>query len=304
MAQEVVLRTNMPNLIHRGKVRDTYDLGVGLLLMVATDRISTFDVVHPTGIPFKGLTLARLSTFWFRKTAHIVPNHFIGMADEPEMQRRLKGNPVFVAMTPQIARQAMVIRKAERVNIECVARGYLAGSAWAEYKSSGTACGIAMPKGLLEGSRLPKPVFTPTTKAETGHDENMVYEQVVEMMGSEMAERLEKTTLAIYDFGHDFALSRGIILADTKVEFGIIDGKLSLIDELMTSDSSRFWDKKSYKPGQSQPSFDKQPVRDWGVAQGWNKQPPAPALPPDVVKQTTERYLKAYELLTGQILKI
>lgn len=299
-----LVQTNMPNLVHRGKVRDTYDLGGGLLLMVATDRISTFDVVHPTGIPCKGMALARLSAFWFRKTAHIVPNHFVGMADDPQMQERLKDNPVFKAMSPEIARQAMVIRRAERINIECVARGYLAGSAWAEYQKSGTAFGQPLPKGLLEASKLPAPVFTPTTKAETGHDESMSYDQVVQMVGKELAARLQKTTLDIYSFGHDYALTRGIILADTKVEFGIINGHLALIDELLTSDSSRFWDRSLYSPGQPPPSFDKQPVRDWGVAAGWNKQPPAPALPAEVVAATTSRYLEAYRLLTGEKLII
>ena len=299
-----ILETNLPDLMARGKVRDTYDLGGGLLLMVATDRISTFDAVHPTGIPYKGMVLSHLSAFWFKRTGHIVPNHFIGMADEPEMQEKLKANPVFRAMTPDIARQAMVIRKAQRIDIECVARGYLAGSAWAEYQREGTACGISLPEGLQEGSKLHEPVFTPTTKAETGHDENMTREEVVEMVGEEMTAKLEQTTLAVYNYGHDYALSRGIILADTKVEFGLIDGELALIDELLTSDSSRFWDEKAYQPGRSQSSFDKQPVRDWGVAQGWNKQPPAPALPPDVVSTTTERYLEAYRLLTGEELKV
>ena len=304
MCAEVITQTNLPNLMARGKVRDTYDLGDGLLLMVATDRVSTFDVVHPTGIPYKGMVLSRLSAFWFKRTGHIVPNHFIGMADEPEMREKLKDNPVFRAMTPEIARQAMVIRRAQRIDIECVARGYLAGSAWSEYRREGTACGILLPEGLQEGSRFPEPIFTPTTKAEEGHDENMTREEVVAMVGEEMAKKLEQTTLAVYDYGHDYALSRGIILADTKVEFGLIDGELALIDEVLTSDSSRFWDEKTYKPGRSQPSFDKQPVRDWGVAHGWDKQPPAPALPPDVVSATTERYMEAYRLLTGEELKV
>ena len=304
MCAKVITQTNMPNLVHRGKVRDTYDLGDGLLLMVATDRISTFDVVHPTGIPYKGMVLARLSAFWFQKTRHIVPNHFVGMADDPQVQERLKDNPVFEAMSPEIARQAMVIRRAERIDIECVARGYLAGSAWTEYGKSGTAFGQPLPRGLMEASKLSRPVFTPTTKAETGHDESMSHDQVVQMVGKDMAARLQKATLDIYSLGHDYALTRGIILADTKVEFGIIDGNLALIDELLTSDSSRFWDKASYRPGQSPPSFDKQPVRDWGVAQGWNKQQPAPALPPEVVTATTERYLEAYRLLTGEKLKV
>ena len=300
----VITQTSLPNLVHRGKVRDTYDLGSGLLLMVATDRISTFDVVHPTGVPGKGLVLCRLSAFWFRKTGHIVPNHFLGMADEPQVRARLKDSPVFAAMTPQVARQAMVIRRAQRIDIECVARGYLAGSAWAEYRRDGTACGIPLPQGLLEGGRLPEPVFTPTTKAEEGHDQNMGRDEVVAIVGREMASRLERTTLDIYRYAHDYALSRGIILADTKVEFGLVEGGLILIDELLTPDSSRFWDVKAYRPGRSQPSFDKQPVRDWGVAQGWDKRPPAPALPPDVVSKTTERYLEAYRLLTGEELRL
>jgi len=304
MSANVITETDLPNLVHRGKVRDTYDLGSGLLLMVATDRISTFDVVHPTGIPHKGLVLSRLSAFWFQKTRHTMPSHFVGMADEPEIQERLRDNPVFASATPEIARQAMVIRKARRIDIECVARGYLAGSAWTGYQRQGTACGLSLPPGLLEGSELPEPIFTPTTKAEEGHDQSMTYDQVTEAVGEELASELERTTLALYRYAHDYALPRGIILADTKVEFGLIEGKLALIDELLTPDSSRFWDREAYQPGRSQPSFDKQPVRDWGIAQGWDRESPAPALPPEVVQRTTQRYLRAYRMLTGEELRV
>ncbi|MDP2860547.1 MAG: phosphoribosylaminoimidazolesuccinocarboxamide synthase, partial [bacterium] len=261
--------TNLPNRLYRGKVRDTYDMGDGYLLMVATDRISAFDVVLPTAIPQKGLVLSRMSAFWFRKTAHIIPNHLLGLADEPAVQKRFKGNKLFDQAPPEVARQAMVVRRAQRVNVECIARGYLAGSAWAEYRKEGTACGIPLPKGLQEGSRLPQLLFTPTTKAESGHDENMTREEVVELVGADVTAELEAKTIAVYNYAHDYALSRGIVLADTKMEFGFVDGKLILIDELLTPDSSRFWDRAAYKPGQSQPNYDKQYVRDWLIQSGW-----------------------------------
>lgn len=297
-------QTNLPELLHRGKVRDTFDMGDGYLLMVATDRISAFDVVLPSTIPNKGLVLSRISAFWFQKTGQIVPNHFVGMADDVKMRKQFKANKLFAQVTPDIARQAMVVRRAERINVECIARGYLAGSAYAEYKKQGTASGVPLLGGLQEGSRLPRPLFTPTTKAETGHDENLTRQQLIDMVGSKLASDLEAVTLAVYNFAHDYALGRGIIVADTKVEFGFIDGKLHLIDELLTPDSSRFWDKASYRPGQSQPNFDKQYVRDWLISSGWNREPPAPALPQDVVKRTTERYIEAYHKLTGEELHL
>jgi phosphoribosylaminoimidazole-succinocarboxamide synthase len=299
----VIAQTNYPNLLYRGKVRDTYDLGKGLLLMIATDRISAFDVVLPTAIPHKGLVLSALSAFWFHKTAHIVANHLVGLASEPEVQRQLVGT--LVSQLPKgLARQAMVVKKAQRINVECIVRGYIAGSAWAEYRTSGTACGIKLPAGLKEGSRLAEPLFTPTTKAEKGHDVNMSYSEVERLVGKELARQLKEKSLEVYRFAHEYALPRGIILADTKMEFGLLNGQLILIDELLTPDSSRFWDAASYSPGRSQPNYDKQFVRDWLIESGWNKEPPAPGLPQDVVQKTAERYLEAYRRLTGRRLEL
>ncbi len=298
----MLMETNLPNLSHRGKVRDTYALGNDLLLMVATDRISAFDVVLPSGIPDKGLVLNRMSAFWFEKTRHIVPNHFIRLADAPVPA--LLGDVVLLSdFFPEITRRAMVVERAKRINIECIVRGYIAGSAWAEYHRSQTVWGQPMHAGLLEGESFADPLFTPTTKAEEGHDQQMTFEQVVETVGEELAQQLEEASIAVYNFAHDSALKRGIIIADTKMEFGFIDGRLSLIDELLTPDSSRFWDASGYFPGKSQPNFDKQYVRDWLNAQGWNHEPPAPELPPDVVEKTRQRYLEAYRRITGEELK-
>ena len=293
----MLIETNLPNPLHRGKVRDTYNLGGGRLLMVATDRISAFDVVLPTGIPSKGLVLSQMSAFWFRKTAQLVPNHLIAGASEPGAIP--KDSPVG-QVPPEIARQAMVVRKARRIDIECIVRGYLAGSAWAEYQKQGTIFGESAPKGLLEGQEFHEPIFTPTTKAEEGHDQNISLRQVADMVGSDLAQELEEKSVAVYRFARDYAVQQGIILADTKLEFGFVGDELTLIDEIFTPDSSRFWDAEAYKPGHSQPNFDKQFVRDWLTAQGWNREPPAPHLPPEVVDRTAERYLEAYHRLTGQ----
>lgn len=283
----------LPNLIYRGKVRDTHDLGDGKLLMVATDRISAFDIVLPTAIPDKGPVLCQISAFWFDKTAHLVPNHFI--AADTDRQN--------LDLPEEIARRAMVVKKAERIDIECIVRGYITGSAWSEYKRSGTVSGTPMTKELQEGDRFPEPLFTPTTKAEEGHDENMTWEEVEAMVGKDVADRLSDTSIAVYNFARDYAMERDILIADTKMEFGFIDGELTLIDELLTPDSSRFWDTDGYAPGKSQPNFDKQFVRDWLDQQGWDHEPPAPELPADVVEHTTQRYLEAYRRLTGQSLR-
>ena len=290
-----IAETNLPNLLHRGKVRDTYDLGDGLLLMVATDRISAFDVVLPTPIPEKGVVLAGLSAFWFRQTQHVVPNHLVAMAED---QAALGGRSL-PDMPREVARRAMVVHRAQRVDVECVARGYITGSAWAEYRKSGTVNGEPMPSGLQEGDRFPQPLFTPTTKAETGHDQPISRDELPGVVGEEMARELERLTVAVYQWAHDYALPRGIILADTKVEFGTLNGELILIDELLTPDSSRFWDGAAYEPGQSQPNFDKQYVRDWLTAAGWDREPPAPELPSEVVERSRDRYFEAYRLLTG-----
>ena len=287
-----IMESPLPDLIYRGKVRDTHEMGDGLLLMVATDRISAFDVVMPNGIPDKGAVLCQLSSFWFAQTAGIVPNHLVALAVDRED----------VSASPEIARRSMVVRRAERIDVECVIRGYITGSAWAEYKKSGTVQDLPMQAGLQEGDRFPEPLFTPTTKAEVGHDENMSKQEVEDMVGVETAKLLEETTAKVYMAAHKIALEKGIVIADTKMEFGFIDGKLTLIDELLTPDSSRFWDASGYAPGKSQPNFDKQFVRDWLDSQGWDHEPPAPALPDDVVSKTRERYLEAHTRLTGKSL--
>ncbi len=298
----MVIETPLPGRTHRGKVRDTYDLGNGLLLMVATDRISAFDVVLPTGIPDKGLVLNQISAFWFDRTAHLVPNHLQYLADSPDAGPYLQESTFGPSMTSEIARQAMLVRRAERVDIECIVRGYITGSAWSEYRRQGTVSGRAMEAGLVEGQVFPEPLFTPTTKAVEGHDENMSPQQVLDMVGSELAQKLEETSKVVYQHAHDYAKKQGIILADTKMEFGVLDGQLILIDELLTPDSSRFWDACGYEPGRSQPNFDKQFVRDWLESQGWDHEPPAPELPSDIVNRTTDRYKEAYHRLTGATL--
>ena len=295
----MLIESGLPNQMHRGKVRDTYAINDELLLMVATDRISAFDVVLPTGIPEKGKVLNRISAFWFDKTAHLVPNHLVVLADAANAGEFLSANPDLSGVSPEMASQSMIVKKAERIDIECIVRGYITGSAWAEYRRQGTVSGKPMVEGLVEGMEFPEPLFTPTTKAEEGHDQNMSDQEVEGMVGAEMASRLAEASKSVYKFAHDYARERGIILADTKMEFGLLDGQLILIDELLTPDSSRFWDMEGYAPGKSQPNFDKQFVRDWLVEQGWNQEPPAPELPGDVVTLTTDRYKEAYRRLTG-----
>ena len=285
-----IRQSDLPDLVYRGKVRDTHDLGGGLYLMVATDRISAFDVVLPTTIPDKGAVLSQLSAFWFDKTEHIVPNHYVAMASaRPDL-----------AVPANLARQAMVVNKAKRIDVECVVRGYITGSAWSEYTRHGTVSGILQTEGLREGDKFPQPLFTPTTKAEVGHDENMTYREVEDLVGVEVARRLADTSIEVYSFAHDLAMKKGIIIADTKTEFGFIDGELSLIDELLTPDSSRFWDTEGYAPGKSQPNFDKQFVRDFLNEQGWDHEPPAPPLPDEIVRRTSQRYREAHQRLTGR----
>lgn len=286
-----VMETNLPNRFARGKVRDSYDLS-DRLLIIASDRISAFDVVLPTGIPYKGHVLCQLSAHWFDLSGEVVPNHMVRViedARDPDLPFELP---------PELIGRSMLVRKAERVDIECVARGYLTGSGWSEYKKSGSVCGIRLPEGLVESQKLPQPIFTPTTKADEGHDMPMTYEEVEEFAGKEAANVLKLRTLALYSFMADYALTRGIILADTKFEFGYLDDELILIDEAGTPDSSRFWPADQYEPGRPQPSFDKQYVRDWLSESGWNKEPPPPELPPDVVARTSEKYLEAYRILT------
>ncbi|MBM3156613.1 MAG: phosphoribosylaminoimidazolesuccinocarboxamide synthase [Chloroflexi bacterium] len=299
---EILQESNLPNLYHRGKVRDTYEMGSDRLLIIATDRVSAFDVVMPNGIPDKGIVLNQLSAFWFDKTAHIVPNHMLEVVNDVNWLNRVYGEKVCVSYysyPPYVERRSMIVKKAERIDIECVVRGYLSGSAWAEYKQSGTISGIAMPKGLKESEKLPEPMFTPTTKEATGHDQPITIKQMEKLVGKALTADIMKKSLAIYNYAAEYARTRGIIIADTKMEFGMIEGKLSLIDELLTPDSSRFWDAEKYAPGKSQPSFDKQMLRDWLTDSGWNKEPPAPELPPRIVKETSKRYREAYRRLTG-----
>jgi len=273
----------------RGKVRDIYELG-DQLLIVATDRLSAFDVVLPTPIPDKGPVLTQLSLFWFEKLARVVPNHVIS-ADN------FAG--VLAPYADALQGRAMLVRRTEPVPIECVVRGYLSGSGWKDYQKTGSVCGIALPAGLRESDRLPEPIFTPSTKATSGHDENISFDETVERIGQPLAEKLRDTSLAIYKSAAEFASARGIIIADTKFEFGLVGGELIWIDEALTPDSSRFWPGNQYMPGKPQPSFDKQYVRDYLEKIGWNKQPPAPPLPADVVAATRDKYREAYQRVTG-----
>ena len=278
-------------LIHRGKVRETYEVDKERLLLVATDRLSAFDVVFDQPIPDKGRVLTRLSGWWFRELASLGPTHFL--SDDP-------ADLPAAATGPELDGRVMLVRRAQRIDAECVVRGYLAGSGWAEYQRTGAVVGHRLPEGLREADRLPEPIFTPSTKAEVGHDENITREQLAGMVGAELAAELEERSLALYRAGAERAAQVGLILADTKFEFGWIDGRVALIDEVLTPDSSRFWDGDLYEVGTSPVSFDKQYVRDFVSASGWNKEPPAPALPDDVIAGTRERYVTAYERLTGQ----
>jgi len=299
----VLLETDLPNLYYRGKVRDTYEIDSDKFLLVATDRVSAFDVVLPAGIPDKGIVLNQLSAFWFEKTAHIVPNHMIELVNDVNWLNSTYGEKLcsgYYSFPEYVARRSMVVRKAERIDIECVVRGYLSGSAWAEYQKSGAICGIKLPGGLRDSEQLPEPIFTPTTKAETGHDEPITMEQMRDMIGDALTQEIVDKSMDVYDYAARCARSRGIIIADTKMEFGMVNGNLILIDELLTPDSSRFWDADTYSPGKPQPSFDKQPLRDWLSGSGWNKEPPAPELPLEVVQGTADRYREAYRRITGQ----
>jgi phosphoribosylaminoimidazole-succinocarboxamide synthase len=297
MTSNVVLMTDFKSLKlkGRGKVRDIYDLGEGLLI-VATDRISAFDVVMPNPIPDKGRVLAQLSKFWFNLTREIVPNHIISteVKDFPEDCRPYQ---------EMLRDRSMLVVKTDVLPIECVVRGYLSGSGWVEYQKTGEVCGIPLPKGLVESSKLEEPIFTPATKAEMGlHDENITFEKMEETVGKDLARQLRSLSMAIYKKARDFAEGRGILIADTKMEFGIRDGRVLLIDELLTPDSSRFWPMDDYRPGGSQKSFDKQFLRDYLLSIRWNKTPPAPELPEEVIQKTREKYLEAYERLVGKSL--
>jgi phosphoribosylaminoimidazole-succinocarboxamide synthase len=294
MSSEPVLQVNLPGLakVKSGKVRDIFDLG-DALLFVASDRISAFDCIMPNGIPRKGEVLTQISHFWFDQTESIVPNHRVSRASDPLP-------PKLQPFAAQIARRSMIVKKAQPLAIECVVRGYLAGSGWKEYREHQTVCGIKLPAGLKESSELPEPIFTPATKEETGHDLNIDFAEAARIVGSGVAEQVRSISLKIYSSAREYARKRGIIIADTKFEFGILDGKLILIDEVLTPDSSRFWPADQFQPGRGQPSFDKQFVRDYLETLDWNKTPPAPPLPPDIVTKSQAKYLEAYKRLTGR----
>ncbi len=296
MATAPLLGTAFGGKVHTGKVRELYELSDDRLLMVATDRISAYDVVMPNGIPHKGEVLTRLSAHWFGRTAAVVPNHMVAVLEAGEAAAY--GAPD----DPRLVGRSMVVRKAEPIMVECVVRGYLVGSGWAEYQRSGSVCGIELPEGLQEAQQLIDPLFTPTTKAEEGHDEPMTYEEVEALVGVETANVLKLRSLALYGYAAGVARERGVIIADTKFEFGWLDGEITLIDEALTPDSSRFWPASEYQAGRDQPSFDKQYVRNWLTDAGWNREPPAPELPPEVVAASSERYTEAYRLLTGETL--
>ena len=294
MLNEPLLQLDLPGVrkLKSGKVREVFDLG-DRLLFVATDRISAFDCIMPNGIPRKGEVLTQISHFWFERFASLVPNHLLAAAKDP-----LPAN--LQPFASQLAGRCMIVKKAKPLAIECIVRGYLSGSGWKEYKKSQTVCGIQLPAGLTESAELPEPIFTPSTKAEAGHDENISFEEAKRIVGEDLATQARDLSLKIYKAGRDYARQRGIIIADTKFEFGVFEGKLILIDEVLTPDSSRFWPADQYKPGQGQPSFDKQFVRDYLETLTWDKTPPGPALPADVVAKTSAKYVDAYERLTGK----
>ncbi|MBI5228777.1 phosphoribosylaminoimidazolesuccinocarboxamide synthase [Candidatus Micrarchaeota archaeon] len=290
---QVVRETNLPlKLLKRGKVRDVYDLGEQLLI-VATDRISIFDVVLPTPIPSKGVILTQLSNYWFKQTEFLLKNHLI--------ETEFNAFPSELRKFRQLVDRSVLVKKARVVPIECVVRGYLSGSAWSAFKKGEGICGISLPKGLKESDKLPEPIFTPATKAERFHDENISFQKAAELVGRDLAVELREKSLRLYEFAAKKAEENGIIIADTKFEFGLTeDGELVLVDELLTPDSSRFWPATDYEPGKPQKSFDKQYVRDYALGIGWNKEPPAPSLPPEVVEETRRKYVEAFEGITGR----
>jgi phosphoribosylaminoimidazole-succinocarboxamide synthase len=291
MSRPVVLETNLPGIpVRRGKVRDVYDLGDRVLL-VSTDRISAFDWVLPSGIPDKGRVLNQIAAFWFERLGE---THHLLTTDVDAMDLPVGAD------REMLAGRSSLVKKTKVVPIECVVRGYLTGSGWKEYQESGTVCGIRLPAGLKDSSQLEEPIFTPTTKAESGHDQSITFDEMAETVGRDLAEELRRRSLAIFKRGAEYAKSRGILIADTKFEWGVVNDQVILIDEVLTPDSSRFWPADQYVPGRSQPSFDKQFVRDWLVASRWDKNSPPPALPEDVIAKTREKYVEAYERLTGQ----
>ena len=274
-------------------------MGDNTLLIVATDRISALDAVLPTGIPNKGKVLTYLSSWWFNRIANVVPHHMLAVVDSTNATNLLP-----FELPPELHGRSMLVRKAERHNAECIVRGYLSGSGWRDYKNTNSVCGIPLPEGLEESGKLPEDIFTPSTKADIGHDENISYEELVEIVGEDVANSMKKRSIAVYTYAHTVALERGIIIADTKFEFGLREEETILIDEVLTPDSSRFWPASKYEPGRSQESFDKQPVRDWLSKSGWQDGQELPAVPSDVANETSERYLEVYKILTGEELPI
>jgi phosphoribosylaminoimidazole-succinocarboxamide synthase len=294
-AETPLLTTNLEgfNRIHSGKVRDIYELPDDQLLLVATDRVSAFDVVMPNGVPRKGEVLTRLSAHWYERTKEVVPNAFVAVLDDSNAEQYGVTDPAYFG-------RSMIMRRADVLKIECVVRGYITGSGWGEYQQSGSVCGIVLPAGLVKSEQLPEPIFTPTTKAEPPeHDAPMTYEEAEEQFGVDMANALKLRSLSLYGYGANAVRERGILIADTKFEFGMVDGEVTLIDEVLTPDSSRFWPADQYQAGQDQPSFDKQLLRDWLDNSDWDKQAPGPELPAELISAMAERYAEAYRLVTG-----
>ena len=299
---EAVFETNLSGLLYRGKVRDTYDLGDDRLLMVASDRISAFDVVMDQPIPGKGIILTQMSSFWFEVIEHVMPNHVIATVNDDLAMEAVEKNGALLELTPDLARRSMVIKKADRIDIECVVRNYIAGSAWAEYQQFGTMNGQSLQPGMRAADKFIEPIFTPSTKAESGHDMPMTPEEAKDLVGIEMHRTLEDRSIEVFQVAHDYAAERGMILVDTKFEFGLMDGELTIIDEVLTPDSSRYWDVSDWRPGHFPPAFDKQFLRAWLLETDWKQEPPPPVLPQEIIEQTQHRYMESYRRLSGKSL--
>ena len=299
---DAVLSTDLPGLVHRGKVRDTYRVTDGVLMMIATDRISAFDVIMEDPVPQKGVLLAQMSAFWFNNViGDIVPNHMLGMAGDEGAVADVHPNGALLHLPSEWQDRAMLIREAKRIDMECVVRGYLAGAGWAEYEARGTLNGAPLPSGLRAAERLDEPLFTPSTKAEEGHDLPLTEEDAKALVGADLHAELKRVSIALYERARDHASRRGMILVDTKFEFGFVDGELTLIDEVLTPDSSRFWDADDWEPGSFPPAYDKQHLREWLIESDWNREPPPPKVSQDVMEMTRQRYVSAYERLTGDL---
>ena len=299
---EAVFETNLSGLLYRGKVRDTYDLGDDRSLMVASDRISAFDVVMDQPIPGKGIILTQMSSFWFEVIEHVMPNHVIATVNDDLAMEAVEKNGALLELTPDLARRSMVIKKADRIDIECVVRNYIAGSAWAEYQQFGTMNGQSLQPGMRAADKFTEPKFTPSTKAESGHDMPMTPQEAKDLVGTEMHRILEDKSIEVFQVAHDYAAKRGMILVDTKFEFGLIDGELTIIDEVLTPDSSRYWDVSDWRPGHFPPAFDKQFLRAWLLETDWKQEPPPPVLPQEIIEQTQHRYMESYRRLSGKSL--